>query len=102
MRYLIIFLVNLILLSISPNNFAQNHKTCQSIEYRAFDFWVGDWSVRTKEKDKAYAVSHITLTNNGCSIAEDYTTVGGYHGNILSFYDFNYKKLHQTRIDNSG
>ena len=81
---------------------AQSNKPCQLDRYRNFDFWIGEWTVQAKGKNTPPASSKITLTNKGCSIAEDYTTESGYHGNSLSFYDSKNKKWHQTWIDNSG
>ncbi|MGB0496683.1 MAG: hypothetical protein ACPGJI_10020, partial [Kangiellaceae bacterium] len=75
---------------------------CSSDQYRAFDFWLGEWEVTAKGKNKPHAKSSITKHNNGCSIHEHYVTSTGYTGNSLNFYDKANNKWHQTWIDNSG
>ena len=77
-------------------------KSCSSKEHRAFDFWIGEWTVATKDKTKPPAKSSITLSNDGCSIHERYETPGGFSGNSINFYDAKNKKWHQTWIDNQG
>jgi len=81
---------------------ADKPKPCNSIEHRAFDFWLGEWTVTTKDKNKPPAKSSITLSNDGCSIHERYETSGGFTGNSINFYDVKAKKWHQTWIDNQG
>ena len=75
---------------------------CSSAEHRAFDFWLGQWQVSSAERPGWQASSSITLSNNGCSLNEAYTTPGGYAGSSLNFYDTARGLWHQTWVDNQG
>ena len=75
---------------------------CTSAQHRAFDFWIGEWEVSARGKDRPHARSYITKNNNGCSIHERYETTSGYTGNSINFYDVSNKKWHQTWIDIQG
>ena len=77
-------------------------KPCDAKEFRAFDFWLGEWTVSTPKQKTPTATSSITLANDGCSIHERYETKGGFTGNSINFYDKKNKKWHQTWVDNQG
>ena len=77
-------------------------KPCTGKIQRAFDFWIGQWEVTSPAREGWRAESSITLSNNGCSIHEHYTTPGGYEGKSINFYDPNKKLWHQTWVDNQG
>jgi len=81
---------------------ANQPKPCSTEEYRAFDFWLGEWEVTSPNQKTPASESSITLSNDGCSIHERYTTAGGFTGNSINFYDAKTKKWHQTWIDNQG
>lgn len=100
-HYLLLTLFSLLFIS-SLATASTPPKPCQTTEHRAFDFWLGEWTVTTKDKTKPPAKSSITLSNNGCSIHERYQTPGGYTGNSINFYDAKTNKWHQTWIDNQG
>lgn len=95
------------LLSITSHNsqlFAaeKKPKPCSSKEHKAFDFWLGEWKVTSKNNKTKPSSSSITKSNDGCSIHERYSTATGYTGNSINFYDSKTKKWHQTWIDNQG
>ena len=75
---------------------------CESENHRAFDFWLGEWSVTSPNQKTPPSRSSITSSNDGCSIHERYSTAGGYTGNSINFYDKKNNKWHQTWIDNQG
>jgi hypothetical protein len=80
-------------------------KPCTSQEHRRFDFWLGTWEVvnRLQKQPGPPSVNRISLEENGCVIAEHYTSArGGYSGRSLSFYDARRNLWHQTWIDNRG
>jgi hypothetical protein len=77
-------------------------KPCNTVEFRQFDFWVGDWDVTSAAAPGTTSRNRITLTNDGCTLREEYTTPAGYAGTSLNFYDAARKRWHQTWIDNQG
>jgi tetratricopeptide (TPR) repeat protein len=77
-------------------------KPCAGEENHGFNFWIGDWTVTSPGREGWSADSSITQQNDGCSIHEAYSSLGGYTGSSINFYDQNDKKWHQTWIDNQG
>ncbi|WP_306252606.1 hypothetical protein [Parvularcula sp. IMCC14364] len=59
---------------------------CQSAEYRAFDFWLGQWDVYDTSGNLAGSNS-ITLEEGGCLILEKWTNTQGGTGQSYNFYD---------------
>ncbi len=86
-------------------SYAQNNATapppCESAEYRAFDFWLGEWDVFTPD-GKLAGSNKIERRYNGCVVHERYTTPRPYAGESLNAYDSSRKMWHQTWMDNSG
>ena len=82
---------------------------CSSPVYRAFDFWLGEWSVQrepTAAQSNAAkmpaASSEIGSIVQGCAIQERYKTDSGYSGESLNWYDPSLAKWRQTWVDNTG
>ena len=75
--------------------------SCDAAEYRAFDFWLGDWEVRTPD-GKLAGTNRIAREYGGCVLHERYDTARGYSGESLNTYDAGRKTWHQTWVDNSG
>lgn len=75
--------------------------TCDAPEYRAFDFWLGDWEVRTPD-GKLAGTNRITREYGGCVLHEHYSTDRGYSGESLNIYDASRKRWHQSWVDSSG
>ena len=59
---------------------------CEEAAYRAFDFWVGDWTVATPDGDKA-GDNLITVEEGGCLILERWSSVSGGTGQSYNYYD---------------
>jgi hypothetical protein len=74
---------------------------CDAPEHRAFDFWLGEWQVRTPD-GKVAGLNRIEREYDGCVLHERYTTERGYKGESLNVYDAPRKVWHQTWVDNSG
>ena len=74
---------------------------CDAGEHRQFDFWLGDWEVRTPE-GKLAGTNRITREYGGCVLHERYDTGRGYSGESLNVYDAPRKAWHQTWVDTSG
>jgi len=74
---------------------------CTSDEYRAFDFWVGEWNVHGV-KGKLAGTNSIRREYGGCVLHERYDTGRGYSGESLNVYDAPRRVWHQTWVDSSG
>jgi hypothetical protein len=74
---------------------------CEGPEFRAFDFWLGEWKVRTPD-GKLVGANAITREYGGCVLHERYDTGRGYSGESLNIYDAGRKVWHQTWVDTSG
>jgi hypothetical protein len=75
---------------------------CDGNEFRAFDFWLGNWQVHNTQDGKLVGHNHITREHGGCVLHERYSTPKGYNGSSLNLYDATRKVWHQTWGDNSG
>ena len=80
---------------------AQAAPTCDAVEYRQFDFWVGEWNVHTPD-GKLAGTNRIEREYDGCVLHERYDTARGYKGESLNTYDTGRKAWHQTWVDNQG
>lgn len=74
---------------------------CTAPEHRAFDFWLGEWQVRTPD-GKLAGTNRIEREYDGCVLHEKYTTGRGYSGESLNIYDAPRKVWHQTWVDTTG
>ena len=74
---------------------------CDAPEHRAFDFWLGEWQVRTPD-GKLAGVNRISQEYGGCVLHERYDTGRGYSGESLNIYDAGRKTWHQSWVDTSG
>ncbi|MBX2847435.1 MAG: hypothetical protein KTR16_03890 [Acidiferrobacterales bacterium] len=76
-------------------------KPCATEEHRAFDFWLGVWSVTASGK---YAGKNkISLEQNGCVLRESWASASpGYTGTSLNFFNANKKQWQQLWVDNQG
>ncbi len=68
--------------------------------FRQFDFWVGEWQVKSPE-GAAAGTNSITIENGDCWIHEHWVSVGG-NGESFNFYNPTTKKWHQTWVDDQG
>ncbi|MBC2778207.1 hypothetical protein [Parasphingopyxis marina] len=59
---------------------------CEGLAYRAFDFWIGDWEVRTPDGQLA-GTNSIQPINGGCALLERYSQGGNPAGQSYNFYD---------------
>jgi hypothetical protein len=78
---------------------------CSGPEYRALDFWVGDWDGEFDAGNgrTGHAVNRITRDEFGaCVIAEHFSQPDGTLGASFSTWDRLKKKWVQTWVDNSG
>jgi hypothetical protein len=74
---------------------------CSSAEHRQFDFWLGEWEVRTPAGQLA-GTNRIARVYGGCVLHEQYDTGRGYSGASFNVYDVGLGMWHQTWVDTSG
>jgi hypothetical protein len=77
---------------------------CPALEFRQFDFWVGDWD--TFETDKStpdsIARARVEPIAAGCAIRELYEQTDGLIGDSILSYDAVKKAWQQTWVTNRG
>lgn len=74
---------------------------CAAKEYRAFDFWVGEWDVFGAAGQRV-AASKIELMFGGCAIRETWMPLSGAGGGSFSGYDRDHKQWRQAWVDGFG
>ncbi|QLC25678.1 tetratricopeptide repeat protein [Parasphingopyxis algicola] len=74
---------------------------CTGPEYRAFDFWLGQWDVTAGAATQPTASSRISSKHGGCVVLEEYDA-GGYTGMSINFYDVTSDRWHQSWMANNG
>jgi len=75
--------------------------SCEAPAHRAFDFWLGEWEVRTPD-GKLAGNNRIAREYDGCVLHEHYTTGRGYSGESLNIFDTTRKVWHQSWVDTDG
>ena len=76
-------------------------KSCESVEHRQFDFWIGHWDVYVPSGKKA-GENRIEVIADGCALLEQWTGGGGVTGKSLNVYDASDRRWHQTWVDSGG
>ncbi len=74
---------------------------CDDPQHRAFDFWIGEWQVKTPD-GKLAGVNRIEREYGGCVLHERYDTGRGYSGESLNIFDAGRRIWHQTWVDTGG
>jgi hypothetical protein len=74
---------------------------CKAPEHRQFDFWVGDWEVRTPNGTRA-GENRIEAILDGCVVKEHWVGARGGAGESFNRYDAASRKWEQTWVDNGG
>jgi hypothetical protein len=69
--------------------------------WREFDFWIGDWEVRTPEGGLA-GHNRITSIVGGRGLREEWQGVSGLTGTSLNTWTAERGGWHQTWIDSAG
>lgn len=87
----------------ASGNQAPPAKSCSALEYRQFDFWIGDWDAfDADDPGKAVARNQVESILDGCVVREDYRGLSGSEGQSFSIYDATRKVWHQTWVTNRG
>lgn len=81
----------------------QQAPNCQASEYRAFDFWIGDWEAFRADTNAPAGRSSVRAEDSGCVITEHWTSIGQpYSGRSLNIYDRASQKWEQFWVDSTG
>ena len=81
---------------------ASAQTACDSEDHRAFDFWIGHWTVTLENGDPAGS-SRITAIQDGCVILENWVSANPpFRGTSHNFYDPKKSKWRQIWLDNQG
>lgn len=80
---------------------ASGQARCAADAYREFDFWLGEWEVRTPSGQVA-GHNRITSVLSGCVIKEEWTGSRGSIGTSYNIWDAATGRWHQTWVDDQG
>ena len=75
--------------------------TCDGVEHRQFDFWLGEWEV-TAPNGQPAGRNSITRELSGCVLHEHWTGAGGMRGESFNTWDRTRKRWHQTWVSSTG
>ena len=74
---------------------------CSAAEYRALDFWLGDWEVRDAA-GVLQGTNRIAADLSGCAVRESWTDASGGRGESLFFFDRAARRWKQVWITSDG
>ena len=75
---------------------------CRSAQYRKFDFWVGDWTVKSPT-GQIMGSNTVSREQDGCLIMEHWKDASGFQTGIsFNYFDVRDSLWHQLYLDNSG
>jgi len=78
---------------------AQTPINCNaSPAHRAFDFWLGKWTVRDAAGNVAGS-NEIRKVQGGCALEEQWTSARGNTGQSINYYDPGQREWHQVWTD---
>jgi hypothetical protein len=75
--------------------------SCSSSHYRQFDFWIGEWEVRTPDGNLA-GTNRIEKIEGQCVLQENWQGARGGTGRSFNIYDLTTGGWHQTWVSNDG
>jgi hypothetical protein len=92
-------LLLLVLLQTAAAGAAAPASACAAPEFRQFDFWVGEWEVRSAQ-GQLLGHNRITSILSGCALQEEWTSADGkVRGVSHNAFDPNDGRWHQAWID---
>ena len=74
---------------------------CDGEEYRAWDFWIGDWRV-TSPDGTLQGANSIKREENGCLLVERWRGAQGSTGQSYNFFDPAKKRWRQIWVSSSA
>ncbi|SDS48909.1 hypothetical protein [Gramella sp. MAR_2010_147] len=92
----------LLIIIIPVFGFTQNTEcACCSTEYKAFDFWVGNWEVFDPEGQKI-GENLVKKLEDNCILNENWISEKGGSGKSYNYYDPSDDTWNQLWISNTG
>jgi hypothetical protein len=80
-----------------------NAAPCDDIQFKQFDFWIGDWDVASAADGVHRGASHISKEMSGCVVWENWTSAGSpYFGKSYNTWNPNLKRWEQYWVDTSA
>ena len=73
---------------------------CTAPEHRQFDFWIGEWDVKTPD-GKVAGTNRIERIEGGCALQENWTGAGSTGRSINAYWPGD-RKWHQFWIGSGG
>ena len=95
------FLLLFLSLAFFHNTSAQNACTCCTEAHKAFDFWVGDWTVVDTSGNKV-GDNTLTKIESNCVLQESWRGAQGVTGTSINFYEKADSTWNQVWIDSQG
>lgn len=86
---------------VSQNLQAQPPCACCSDNYKAFDFWIGEWVVFDTSGNKI-GENKIEKLEDNCLLTEQWKGAKGGSGRSTNYYDAADSSWHQVWVDNRG
>jgi hypothetical protein len=90
----------ILLCAATTSAVAQPRPACDDPAYRAFDFWLGEWTVTNS--DGVAGRNVIEAIQGGCALREQWTGAKGNTGTSLNAYDPGSGQWQQFWVDASG
>jgi len=76
-------------------------RACSGTQFRAFDYWVGEWVVRDAEGARV-GTSRVSVRSDGCALLEEWSGSSGSTGISVNFHDEASGSWHQEWVGGSG
>ena len=83
------------------NAIVEKLKPCTGPQYKEFDFWLGDWDVRSST-GQLLGRNRISKRYGGCVVVEEWEGASGGSGSSFNIYDQPTKQWHQFWVDARG
>lgn len=74
---------------------------CSAEAFRAFDFWIGEWTVRDSTGTEV-GTNRITREADGCALLEQWKSTEGTAGTSLNYFDPRTGTWHQQWVGGGG